>query len=152
MLLAYRLVRLIEAHSDELAGRLLNRLKDCSKTCDYGNVPPEEFRQRVHEIYQNLGEWLLGRPEVDIETRYAEIGRRRREQNVPVSQLICAISLTKENLFEFLKEESFQDKAVEVSGELEVLQLLEQFFDRAMYYSAIGYEGTQVPRAVAAQS
>jgi hypothetical protein len=27
-----------------------------------------------------------------------------------------------------------------VFGELEMLQLLEQFFDRAIYYAALGYE------------
>jgi len=29
---------------------------------------------------------------------------------------------------------------VEVFGELEMLQLLEQFFDRAIYYASVGYE------------
>jgi hypothetical protein len=29
---------------------------------------------------------------------------------------------------------------VKVFGELEVLQLLSQFFDRAIYHAAIGYE------------
>ena len=29
---------------------------------------------------------------------------------------------------------------MEVFGELEMLQLLEQFFDRAIYYASVGYE------------
>jgi hypothetical protein len=29
---------------------------------------------------------------------------------------------------------------VEVFGELEMLQLLEQFFDRAIYHASVGYE------------
>jgi hypothetical protein len=32
------------------------------------------------------------------------------------------------------------DRPVEVYGELEMLQLLDHFFDRAIYYAAVGYE------------
>jgi hypothetical protein len=32
------------------------------------------------------------------------------------------------------------DRPVEVFGELEMLQLLDHFFDRAIYYAAVGYE------------
>jgi len=32
------------------------------------------------------------------------------------------------------------ESTVDVFGELEMLQMLDQFFDRAIYYAAIGYE------------
>jgi hypothetical protein len=32
------------------------------------------------------------------------------------------------------------DRAVEIMGELELLQMLEMFFDRAIYYASVGYE------------
>jgi len=32
------------------------------------------------------------------------------------------------------------DRAVEIMGELELLQMLEMFFDRAIYYATVGYE------------
>ncbi len=35
------------------------------------------------------------------------------------------------------------DRAVEIMGELELLQMLEMFFDRAIYYAAVGYEHPQ---------
>jgi hypothetical protein len=50
------------------------------------------------------------------------------------------IVLTKENLWEFIKKEAVLERPVEVFGELEMLQLLEQFFERAIYYAAVGYE------------
>jgi hypothetical protein len=48
--------------------------------------------------------------------------------------------LTKDNLWDFIKKESVLERPVEVFGELEMLQLLEQFFDRAIYYASVGYE------------
>jgi hypothetical protein len=147
MMLAYRLVRLIETHSDALAGGLLHKVQTSELTLEYRNVPAEELKQRVYEIYRHLGDWLLGKSESDIQTRYLEIGARRAQQRVPLSQLTWAIILTKENLWEFLKKESGLDRPAEVFGELEMLQLLDQFFDRAIYHATVGYE-----RAMAAHA
>ena len=146
MMMAYRLVRLIETHSDRLAANLLQRVQTSELTEAYRNVPAEELKQRVYEIYRHLGEWLLGKSEFDIEARYREIGARRAQQRVPLSQLSMTIILTKENLWEFLKDESVLDRPVEVFGELELLQLLEQFFDHAIYYAAVGHEGGAASR------
>jgi hypothetical protein len=150
MMLAYRLVRLIETHSDALASGLLKKVQGSELTRSYRNVPAEELQQRVFEIYRHLGDWLLGKSAFDIELRYQEIGARRAHQGVPVSELIWVIILTKENLWEFLKKENVMERPVEVFGELEMMQLLDQFFDRAMYYASIGYEralANDVPHA-----
>ena len=139
-MLAYRLVRLIENHSERLAETLSERLKSCDKCAAFQKVPAQEFRQRVYEVYEHLGEWLLGKKEDEIARRYQEIGARRAAQGVPLSQLIYALVLVREHLWEYLKHEAGVEKPVEVFGELEMLQLLEQFFDRASYYAAVGYE------------
>jgi hypothetical protein len=143
MMLAYRLVRLIETHSDALAAGLLQKVQASDCTRDYRNVPAEELKQRVYEIYRHLGDWLLGKTEFDIEARYLEIGGARARQQVPVSQVTMVIIFTKENLWEFLKRESVLDRPTEVFGELKMLQLLDKFFDSAIYYAAVGYEQAQ---------
>jgi len=140
MMLLYRLVRLIETHSQALAASLLLRVQESEHAREYRNVPPEELKDRVYEIYRHLGEWLMGKTEFDIEKRYRGIGAQRAQQGVPFSQVAMAIMLTKENLWDFLKKESAIDRPVEVFGELEMLQLLEQFFDHAIFYAALGYE------------
>src|SRR5579871_2787371 len=140
MMLAYRLVRLIENHSDALATGLLRKVENSEFTHEYRNVPGEELKERVFEVYRHLGDWLLGKSEFDIRKRYREIGARRAQQHVPLSQLIWCIVLTKENLWDFLKNESVLERPAEVFGELEMLQLLDQFFDRAIFYASDGYE------------
>ena len=114
LMLSYRLVRLIESHAEALASGL--------------------------EIYRHLGERLLGKNELDIEQRYREIGARRAVPEVPLSEVIQVIVLTKENLWDFLKSEGVMDCAIEITPELELLQMLEMFFDRAIYYATVGYE------------
>jgi len=137
---SYRLVRLIETHADALAAGLEEKVRISSQISHFHNFPPLELKERVYEIYRHLGEWLLDKNEQDIEHRYRAIGARRARQGVPLSEVVQAIVLTKENLWEFLKSEAVVDRAVEIMGELELLQMLEMFFDRAIYYAAVGYE------------
>ena len=141
MMMLYRLVRLIETHSQALSACLLEQVQNCELTPGFRKkVPPEDLKERVYEIYHHLGEWLMGKDEFHLEQRYLRIGAKRAEQRVPLSEVIWVIVLTKENLWEFIKKESVMERPVEVFGELEMLQLLEQFFDRAIYYASVGYE------------
>jgi hypothetical protein len=140
MMFSYRLVRLIETHADALAGGLEEKVQSSPNVTHFRDLPGHELKERVYEIYRHLGEWLLGKNELDIEHRYREIGARRARQGVPISEVIQAIVLTKENLWEFLKSEAVMDRAIEIMGELELLQMLEMFFDRAIYYATVGYE------------
>jgi hypothetical protein len=141
MMILYRLVRLIETHSQALATCLLDRVQNSGLTPSFQrNVPGEELKERVYEIYRHLGEWLMGKDESQLEQRYLQIGALRASQKVPLSEVIWVIVLTKENLWDFIKKESVLERPVEVFGELEMLQLLDQFFDRAIYHASVGYE------------
>ena len=141
MMMLYRLVRLIETHSQALAASVLEQVRNSKLTQNFQQkVPPEDLNERVYEIYRHLGEWLMGKDELQLEQRYLQIGARRAGQQVPMSEVIWVIVLTKDNLWEFIKKESVLEHPVEVFGELEMLQLLEQFFDRAIYYASVGYE------------
>lgn len=142
--LGWRLVRLIETHSDQLARGLLERIENSERCREFiHKVPPEELRQRVYEIYHNLGQWLLRKTERDVEQRYMAIGERRASQGVSLSQVVFAIIATKEHLWEYVAKEALADRPVELFQELELFQLVEQFFDRALYFAAIGYERYQ---------
>ncbi len=139
--LGWRLVRLIETHSEQLARGLEQRIENCERCAEFmEKVPPEELKQRVYEVYHHLGEWLLKKTESDVERRYQEIGARRQRQGVSLSQVLFVILATKEHLWEYVAKEALADRPVELFQELELFQLVEQFFDRALYFAAIGYE------------
>jgi hypothetical protein len=54
--------------------------------------------------------------------------------------------LTRDCLWRYLRKEAFLDSIVELHAELELQQLLNQFFDRAIYYAIQGYEEAQEQR------
>jgi hypothetical protein len=139
-MIALRLVRLIEDHSDELAEGLLRKFQNSPLTRDFAKVPGHELRERVYEILHNLGDWLLYKKAGEIERRYRELGARRAAQDVSVSDYCWAIVLTKEHLWEFLQKQGMLRGPLEIYGEMELLRLMDQFFDRALCYATEGYE------------
>jgi hypothetical protein len=145
--IALRLVRLIEDHSDELVEGFLQKLRTSEKTKDMAKVPVQELRDRVHEILKNLGDWLLYKKESDIQSRYREIGMRRATQQVSLSDYCWAVIFTKEHIWDFLQREGMLRGPLEIYGELELVRLLDQFFDRALCYATEGYE-TAAAKAV----
>jgi predicted transcriptional regulator len=139
-MIALRLVRLIEDHSDELVNDLLGKFKSSEHTQDMTKVPEHELRQRVHEILNHLGEWLLDKKEEDVRRRYVELGLRRTSQGVSLTSFCWAMVLTKQHIRDFIARQGFLRGALEMYGELELLQMLDQFFDHALCYAAEGYE------------
>jgi hypothetical protein len=81
---------------------------------------------------------LLTKTGSDIDLRYPDLGARRAAQGVSLADFCWAIVLTKEHLWEFLRRQGFLRGPVEIYGELELLRLLDQFFDRALCYAAEG--------------
>jgi hypothetical protein len=81
-MIAVRLVRLIERHSDELTDELLHKFQTSVRTSDLRKVPLQELRDRSNEILCNLSDWLLSKSDADVERRYREIGALRASQNV----------------------------------------------------------------------
>ena len=94
----------------------------------------------MYEVYRHLGEWLMGKTEAEVERRYLEIGAQRAAQGVPASQVVWMICLVRENLWEYLQKHAELERPAEIFGELELLEMLDQFFNRAIYYAALGHE------------
>ncbi|HZD32327.1 MAG TPA: hypothetical protein VE779_11770 [Candidatus Angelobacter sp.] len=140
MLHAYRLVKLIEIHSDGLARSLHERYRNDKKCSAYVNVPESELTAKVYEVYRHLVEWLLGKTEADVERRYLAIGAERAGQGVPASQVVWMICLVRENLWDYLQKHAELEKPAEIFGEVELLEMLDQFINRAVYYAALGHE------------
>jgi hypothetical protein len=139
-MVANRLVRLIESHSEELSDSLVRKLHSSERTTAYRKISAHELKGAVLEVYENLGDWLMSKTETDVELRYRELGTRRAAQEVPFSQFMSSMLITKDHLWSFLRRESISDGALQLYGELEFLQTLTNFYDRAIYYASLGYE------------
>jgi hypothetical protein len=138
-MLALKLVRLIEEHSDELAMGLTDKLRQSERTCDFCKVSRDGLCLAAAEIYRNLGEWLLQKTETDIAERFIRLGERRAAEGVGLHQFVWALVISRNHLWQFLQREAFADNVIQLSGKLELQQMLNQFYDRAVYYGVLGY-------------
>ena len=74
-MIAVRLVRLIEQHSDELTDGLLIKFQSSSRTSELRKVPTQELRHRSHEVLRNLSDWLLSNLMVTLNGGTARLAR-----------------------------------------------------------------------------
>jgi len=134
-----KLVRLIEKHSEELVGGLTEKIQLSERTSDFRKIPAAELELAAAEVYRNLGEWLLQKTDEDIESRFRAIGARRAGEGVGLHQFVWTLITSRDHLWHFLQREAFACNVVELYGELELYQMLTQFFDRALYHGIQGY-------------
>jgi hypothetical protein len=141
----FKLVHLIQYHSDKLSDSLLRQVQMSGRAASYCNVSPVELKDRVNEIYHHLGSWLLDKSESDIDQRYTEIGSRRTRQNIPLSELVWVVLLTKTTLYRFIDDVSLPGAVGDIAEKQELFQRLDQFFDQAVYATVVGYEKAAKP-------
>jgi hypothetical protein len=122
----------------------MRKLDASDKCSDLRNVPRHEVEERSREIYQHLSEWLVNKTEADIERLYREIARRRFEQGVSLSQLYWAFVITKEHLWDYLIHEGALETPLDLRAGFELIRLMEQFFETAIYYVSLEYEKLQL--------
>jgi hypothetical protein len=139
-MLAMKLVRLIETHCEGLSLGLTEQIHKSPRTADFRRIPPKDLQMAAAEVYRNLGEWLLQKTEGDIARHFKAIAAQRADQGIRLHQLIWALMLTRNHVRHFLRREGVADNIVALHGEMELHQLLDQFFDRAVYYVALGHE------------
>lgn len=139
-MLSARLVKLIEQHAEELTRSVLGELASDPRTPAYHRLPGDELHRRIFDVYHNLGRWLGDRSDEAVGPTYAALGRRRLGEGVPLSEVVCALILTKHHLNRFIRSSSFADSAVELYQEEELTLMVDQFFDKAVYHVVRGYE------------
>ena len=135
-----RLVRLVERHAERLAQGVTEQIRAAERTSDFRRIPAQDLRLAAADVYRNLGEWLLQKTESEIEARFSAIGSRRALEGVGRHQFVWALMLTRDHLWRFLEQEGFADNVVALYGEQELRHMLNQFFDRAIYYGILGYD------------
>ena len=145
---ALRLIQLIENRAEHLSEGLMHRLKGNDRCIELlRRVPPDELRRRSHEIYHDLSDWLQHTTDSEIAERYTRLGMKRARQGVPYADLFWAISTTKEYLWEFMLAEGLFTVPIDLFGEIDLLHSMDRFFDRILYFAAIGYESTRLPES-----
>lgn len=138
---AAKLVQHLRDNADSMSERLLEKIRNSGSCRDLLlRVPAEEHKHYSRNVYLDMMEWLASDSNPAIESRYLELGTRRAHQGVPVSQLFWAVCIARAYLWEYIQQECLLDEAVEFWGGVMLLRSVNQFFDRALYATLVGYQ------------
>jgi hypothetical protein len=138
-MLVSKLVALIEGHAEELTRQAVARVRTDERTSRYRTFSDDELEARARNVYAHLGRWLEVASEAEVEAEYYQLGARRRQEGVPLGQVVMALLLTRRTLWQFVESRG-ADSMLELRQQLDLELLVVRFFDRAIYHAVRGYE------------
>jgi len=141
MFISKTLVELIERNADSLTREWMADVQKHPDTPTYHNFAPDELYKRCFKVYSQLEKWLSSdTSKEEIAGNYTELGKTRRSEGFALSEVIQALILIRRRLWLKILSEGFLDSAMEYRRALELNNRVILFFDRAVFYTALGYE------------
>ena len=150
-MLGTRLLLLIQTHAEALTHDVVQDLTTNERTPTFRRLNPADVETRVSALFYNLGKWIGDADEHAVKTEYEDMGREHFRQNVPISERVYAVLIGKHHLRRHIREHGLVDFAgdrivpeellpVELHSIQELNYRVGEFFDRALYHLARGYE------------
>jgi hypothetical protein len=150
-MLGSRLLLLIQANAGPLTHDVVKDVMANQRTSTFRRLNPADVETRVSALFYNLGKWIGNADENVVQAEYEDMGRTRFRQGVKVSELIYVLLLAKRHMRRYIREHGLVDFAgdrivpeellpVELHSIQELNYQVGEFFDRALYYLARGYE------------
>src|SRR5262245_8993101 len=139
-MLSTRLLHSIENHADELAGQITRRLREEPNLMAYHGLADSDLYDRNWDVRRHLRECLAEKPEDKIPIRYEEMGRQRRQEGIPLHEVVLALLVTKDQILRFARSEGLSETMIDLYGKEELEFQISRFFDHSVYYVVRGYE------------
>lgn len=139
-IIANKFVRLIEENHQGIVEHFMNDILKNPKTNAYRNFDKQRLYEIGNRVYRELSKWILQSMNKDeVENLYIDLGKMRKEEGIPESQVFQALVLLKRHMWLFIKKQMENDikdykQAMDISDKVVL------FFDRAAYYMMVGYE------------
>lgn len=140
MIIASKLVKIIEKNSDIIADRWVEDVSTLQYTRSYWTVPPDELHERAASVCRRMG-YYLGRtlPKEKLAAFYRRMGKERRSHGYPIEEVVMALLLLKRHIWLFVLQEGLLTTNLELYQALELNNRVVLYFDRAIYYATQGY-------------
>lgn len=145
-MIASRLLQRIEANADSIAQSVIDGRRRNPDMPNYRNLSDDEIRTRVRDLIYSFSFWLASRDESRLASHFAELGRRRRAEGMPLHEVLQKLTLLKSAIRSWVSDENYNLTPIEIYDELELLRSMSNFFDAITTHIARGYElGSGLP-------
>jgi len=135
------MISMIKDNADELTKRLCKDLLSREETRNYRKLNEDIVYERVYDVYSRLDSWLSkDKSKGEIHNHYTKLGQKRFKEGIPLTEVVMALMLIKRHLWLYTLEKHFFDTSYEFQQALEFNNRVVLFFDRAIYFTTMGYE------------
>ncbi len=140
-MLSDRLTQILEKQADRLTHSWLEMLQSNANTQSYHKLDDKQLIDRVHQVYKKLSLWMDWKVSSrDLAQFFTLIGQERRQEKLPLSEVVYAIFLARRNLQDHIKEESVIENALDLQRLIEFNTRVNYFFDKVTFFVIQGYE------------
>ena len=141
MAISQRLVNLIEKNAEELTQNYLTDVRKHPGTHTYHNFDEKALHDRAFIVYSQLGKWISRETtKEDIKKYYVALGEQRKNEGFDFSEIVQALVILRRHVWLKVLSDGFLDTALDLQQALDLNNRVVLYFDRAIYYSAVGYE------------
>ncbi len=141
-MLYHKFTKLVEEHAEYLTQRWLLEVKSNPATAGYAKIEDKILTSRVYDVYRRLDKWLS-----DEDPKYKKsaehfiaLGRERANEGLHISEVIYAFVLSRAVIWSYLIEQGLINSSLELHLALEFYQKMNNYFDKATYFVAVGFE------------
>lgn len=136
-----KLVDLIESNADELTTNYVLSIQRDQRMPRYQGFDQKEIFKRAYRVYSQLGRWLSRETtKEEMKDYWTALGRQRKKEKFPFSEIVLSLCHIRRVLWEKVQAEGVLDTALDLYQAMDLHQRVVLFFDRAMYFAAVGYE------------
>ncbi|HQR38852.1 MAG TPA: RsbRD N-terminal domain-containing protein [Blastocatellia bacterium] len=137
------LIDLVETHADALTREFVEDVRKNLRTASMHSLPQDDLTRGVRNLYQDFAKWLHEPDDATFEELYGTLSRRRLAAGIPLSEMVYAIVLAKWHLVAYLQRNQLIDSIMDLYHQETVQRRAGQFFDKAIYYTVLGYENAE---------
>ncbi len=139
-LLSDDLINVMEQAASQIVDLWISDISTNPSTKGYHKIDQEDLAARGLYIIEQLGSWLKGgKSEGELERFYIELGRQRRRERIAVEEVTSSMSILKKHIFRYTSGAGVWHRPVDMYRVLELGERLIYFFDRAAYYTLMGF-------------
>ena len=137
-----KFIRLVEDHAEALTKEWIKEIKSNPSTVGYRKVDEAILGVRVFDVYRRLGEWVMNADPSDPKTaeHFIKLGRERAGEKLKNSEVIYALILARVVLWRYIVDQGIITSTIDLHQSLEFYQKVNNFFDKATYFVAVGFE------------
>ena len=139
--ISQKLVDLIERSAKELTNNWLADVRKELHLPTYQCFEDGELYQRAFRVYSQLGKWISRETtKEEIARDYVALGAERKKEGFALAEIIQALILIRRNLWRKVLREGLLDTTLDLYQAMELNNRVVRFFDRAIYFTTVGYE------------